>query len=99
MMRRDRSRSTFCRFTITGWLTLSLSATSWAWLNDVGATTCGLADETGWRGRTTAVRGSSEGSAPPAEAWGRTKGEPMVRTEPELISGSRSASRDEGAAG
>ena len=36
MMRRERSRSTFWRFTITGWLTLSLSATSCAWLNEVG---------------------------------------------------------------
>src|SRR5687767_10325476 len=99
MMRRDRSRSTFWRFTMTGWLTLSLSATSWAWLNDVGATTYGLADDTGWSGRTTAVRGRSDGSIPVADPCGRTAGAPMVRTEPDpLISGSRSSSRVGGAA-
>ena len=56
MMRRDRSRSTFCRLTMTGWFTFSLSATSCAWLKEVGATTWGLADDTGCRGRTAVVR-------------------------------------------
>src|ERR671912_2902264 len=98
MMRRDRSRSTFWRFTMTGWLTLSLSATSWAWLKEVGATTWGLADDTGCNGRTTAVRGRSAGSPPLPEGCGRTAGAPIVRTEPdELISGSRSTSRAVGA--
>src|SRR6187431_854372 len=99
MIRRDRSRSTFCRLTMTGWLTFSLSATSWAWLNEVGATTWGLADDTGWSGRTTAVWGRSAGSPPRPEGCGRTAGAPIVRTEPdeELISGSRSSSRTGGA--
>src|SRR5690242_17304078 len=91
MIRRDRSRSTFWRLTITGWLDLSLSATSWAWLNDVGATTWGLAEATGCSGRTTAVRGRAAGSPPSPEGWGRTVGVGLiVRTDRLPISGSRS---------
>ena len=36
MSRRVRSRSAPCRLTMTGWESLNRSATSWAWLNEVG---------------------------------------------------------------
>ena len=39
----DSSLSTPWRFRITGWDALNLSATSWAWLNDFGEITEGLA--------------------------------------------------------
>src|SRR6476469_3013655 len=52
MSRRDRSRSTPCRLRITGWEFLNLSATSWAWLDDDGATTWGLAEAKAGNGRT-----------------------------------------------
>ena len=56
MRRRDRSRSISWRFMITGALPLNVSATSWAWLNDVGMTTCGFAVTGIGSGRTTAPR-------------------------------------------
>jgi hypothetical protein len=61
---------------MTGTLTLNLSATSWASLNDVGPMTDGLDVPTG-SGRTTAPRprdGRSEAEATPVEVAARRVG-------------------------
>src|SRR6478672_13094182 len=70
MSRRERSRSTPCRLRITGWEFLNLSATSWAWLNDDGATTWGLAEAKAGTGRTT-LWGFGR-STPDGDGSGRT---------------------------
>src|SRR5215213_2619969 len=79
--RRDRSFSTPCRLRMTGWLALKRSATSWAWLNDLGAMTDGFAFAA--TGRTTGFGFGGGGGASPRLVGG------IVRTAvPSLAAGS-----------
>src|SRR5512134_3354992 len=96
MMRRDRSRSTPWRFTITAWLALNLSATSWAWLKDDGATTWGLALADAGTGRTTAARGLAGSPPLPAAASGRTDGPASRPTERGGLPGREAAATGSG---
>ena len=73
MRRRARSRSAPCRFMITGWLPLNLSATSCASLNEIGVTTWGFTLDATGMGRTTWGRGVG------TMAGGAVSGESTVR--------------------